>query len=110
MVLDGEAEALTRRCIDLALEGDATALRLCIDRLCPPSRSRPVTIDLPRLDGASSIAEAHVRVVEALAAGELDPDTAATVIGVLTRTRDSYELTNIEARLAALEESEKKRQ
>jgi len=32
-LLDGEAEAITRRLVDKALEGDTAALRLCFDRL-----------------------------------------------------------------------------
>ena len=31
-LLDGESEALTRKAIELALGGDITALRLCLDR------------------------------------------------------------------------------
>src|SRR5687767_1636516 len=34
-LLEGEAEALTRRCVEMALAGDATAMRLCLDRLLP---------------------------------------------------------------------------
>src|SRR4051795_3579038 len=34
-LLEGEAEALTRRCVELALAGDTTAMRLCLERLCP---------------------------------------------------------------------------
>jgi hypothetical protein len=32
-LLDGDAEALTRKCVEMALAGDATAMRLCLDRL-----------------------------------------------------------------------------
>jgi hypothetical protein len=32
-LLDGEAEAITRKVIEKALEGDATALRLCLEGL-----------------------------------------------------------------------------
>ncbi len=39
-LLDGEAEALTRKAIDLALAGDTVALRLCMERVCPTDRSR----------------------------------------------------------------------
>ena len=35
-----EAEALTRKAIERALEGDTTALRLCLDRLLPPCRPK----------------------------------------------------------------------
>ena len=46
-LLDGEAEALTRKAIDKAKEGDMTALRLCLDRVVPPRRERPVLFPLP---------------------------------------------------------------
>ncbi len=102
-LIGDQAEQVVQAIIEAALGGDVSAQRALLDRLCPPSRSRTVKLDLPTLDSTESITEAHTRVVEALAAGELDPDAAATVIGVLTRTRESFELTNIEARLAALE-------
>jgi Family of unknown function (DUF5681) len=31
LLLDGEANAITRKCIEMALEGDTTAMRLCLD-------------------------------------------------------------------------------
>ena len=45
-LLQGEAEALTRKAVELALVGDPTALRLCLERIlpahkvleCPPSQ------------------------------------------------------------------------
>jgi hypothetical protein len=33
-LLDGEAETLTRKAVELAKGGDLAALRLCLDRLC----------------------------------------------------------------------------
>jgi hypothetical protein len=48
--LGGEAAALTRKAIDLALAGDVTALRLCLERLVPPRKDRLVAFDLPALD------------------------------------------------------------
>ena len=38
-LLEGEAEAITRKVIDLAKSGDMTAIKLCMDRLAPPRRS-----------------------------------------------------------------------
>lgn len=48
-LLGGEAEKLTRKAIEKALEGDAVALRLCLDRLAPPRRAPSVDITLPLL-------------------------------------------------------------
>ncbi len=41
-LLDGEAEELTRKAIELAKGGDMAALRLCFDRLLPPRKGRKV--------------------------------------------------------------------
>lgn len=37
-LLDGEAGALTRKAVEMALAGDTTALRLCLERIAPPRR------------------------------------------------------------------------
>ena len=39
-LLDGEGEALSRKAVDLALKGDTTALRLCLDRIARFKRPR----------------------------------------------------------------------
>src|SRR3984957_8596577 len=48
-LLDGEAEAITRVAVDKAKEGDPTALRLCLERILPPRKDRPVSFSLPQL-------------------------------------------------------------
>ena len=40
-ILSGEAEALTRKAVELALAGDVTALRLCLERFCPLKEGAP---------------------------------------------------------------------
>ena len=45
-MLEGEAEKLTRKAVDLALAGDTVALKLCIDRILPLRRGRPVKLSL----------------------------------------------------------------
>src|SRR4051795_11090305 len=59
-LLDGQAIALTQKAIDLALAGDIAALRLCVDRILPPRKDRPVTFDFPAITtGAGGEAEPH---------------------------------------------------
>jgi len=55
LLLDGEAEALTRRAVELALAGDGMALRLCLDRIIPPRRGRPVQLGLLPVRGAADL-------------------------------------------------------
>ena len=43
-ILAGEAEAITRKAIELALEGDTQALRMCMDRLMPARKGPPSAV------------------------------------------------------------------
>jgi hypothetical protein len=67
-LLDGETEALTHKVIELALTGDGTALRLCLDRILPPRRERPVSFIPPTLESAG---DAMAAIIAAVAAGEI---------------------------------------
>jgi hypothetical protein len=40
ILFDDEAEALTRKAVELALAGDQTAMRLCLERILWPCRER----------------------------------------------------------------------
>ena len=50
-LLDGEAEALTRKAIELALSGDPVALCLCLERILPRREERLVELSLPKVKG-----------------------------------------------------------
>ncbi|WP_041041812.1 DUF5681 domain-containing protein [Paramagnetospirillum magnetotacticum] len=105
-LLDGEADALTRKAVDLALGGDTTALRLCLERLAPPAKDKPVSVQLPSLAGAEDASKAMAVVVDAMASGEITPSEAAAVAGVIETYRRTIETNEIERRLVALEERE----
>ena len=102
-LLEGQHEALTQAAIDKALEGDTTALRLCLDRLAPARKDAPISIDLPPVKTAADTLAASALVVEALGAGGLTPDEAARVIAMLSAHRAIIETSDLEQRLAALE-------
>ena len=51
-LLDGEAEVLTRKAVERAKEGDSVALRLCLERILPPRKDRPVSFALPKIESA----------------------------------------------------------
>ena len=102
-LLEGQAEALTQRAVDLALEGDTTALRLCLERIAPPRRDTHVSFPLPRMASAKDAAEAAGAVLQAVSEGELTPTEAAQVMGLVDSYRRTLEVTELEARVAALE-------
>lgn len=102
-LLDGEAEALTRQAVTLALEGDTTALRLCLERIAPPKRDAPVSFDLPPMQSAADAAKAAGAVLDAVALGDLTPTEGAHVMSLIDGYRRTLETTELESRVEALE-------
>jgi uncharacterized protein DUF5681 len=76
LLLDGQAEALARKAVELALAGDAAALRLCLDRVLGPRRGRPAAFALPAIDNAADLAAALSAIATAAGAGAITPDEA----------------------------------
>ena len=103
-LLDGEAEQLTRTCIDLAKQGDLAALRLCLDRILPPRKGRPISFDLPKISKASDLLKALYEVISSVSKGDLSPEEAHAVGSLLEQARRSQEVVDIEERVLKLEE------
>ena len=103
-LLDGEAEALTRKAIEKALGGDSIALRLCLDRLCPPRKSRPIRFDLPPSDGAFDASKFFDMVMRSVADGEVTPDEAGEVAKLIETQARMREMSEFEQRLKTVEE------
>ena len=106
-LLDGEAEALTHKAVELALEGDVTALRLCLERLCPPRKDRPIpgnAVKLPPLK-TSNLNKASAVIIRAVAGGRLTPAEGEALSRMLEAHRKAIALVDIEERLARLEQS-----
>ena len=104
-LLDGQAEALTQTAVTRALEGDAVALRLCMERIAPAPKDKPVIFDLPKMKSAVDASEAAGGVLTAVSEGDLTPIEATRVMGLIDSYRRTLELTEIELRLQALENS-----
>lgn len=103
-LIDGEGEALTRKAIEMALAGDSVALRLCLERLAPPRKDAPVRFDLPTMEGAESAASAMGAILASVSIGDLTPSEAGALAGIVEGYRKTLELTELEARIKALEE------
>jgi hypothetical protein len=103
-LLDGEAEAITRKAVEMALAGDSIAMRLCLDRILAPRRERPVTFELPTLQTPADAAQAMASIAGAVAAAEITPSEAAELaklveafVRVLEANEFDQRLRNIEA-------------
>ena len=97
------APELVAKAVEMAKAGDATALRICLDRLIPPAKARDDPVTLPRMD--SSQADNARVVVKALAEGEITPEEAVTILQALTSQVRIIEADEIDKRIAAPEQA-----
>jgi hypothetical protein len=69
----------------------------------PVRKGRAIHLTLPPIETAAGISQAQSVTVTAMAEGEITPDEAATVAGILESKRKAIETTEFEARIARLE-------
>jgi hypothetical protein len=103
-LLDGEAEALTRKAIEKALEGDGIALRLCLERILPARKERPIFFSMPAIASAGDAAKAMGALLAAVAAGNVTPSEAGEVSKIVEIYFEALQVSEFEQRLKALEE------
>ena len=107
-LLEGEAEALVGKVVQLALEGDLTCLRICLERLVPPKKDVPIEIDLPDVGAVADIPKLFSVLTAKIREG-ITPSEARTVMDLAEGVRKSLEVTELEQRISALEEKAKSR-
>jgi hypothetical protein len=99
--MDGQGETQVQKAIGLALDGDGVALRLCLERLVPPRRDRPVQI-VPQLRWTSDAITAMRSIVTAAATGQLTRGEAGDLAGLVTTFVKTIETAELEQRVLAL--------
>jgi len=102
-LLEGEAEALARKAVELGLKGDMTALRLCFDRVLPRCRERPLSVGLPELKSAGDSVKAMAAIAEAVSAGNITLGEASEMVKVVEGFIRAIEVNDLDVRLKILE-------
>ncbi len=87
----------------MALTGNTTALRLCLERIASPRKDTPVQFDLPDIETAEDAAEAARAILRAVSAGDVTPLEAVSIVAVVEQFRRTLETTELEARVSKLE-------
>jgi hypothetical protein len=103
-LLDGEAQALTQKVIELAQKGDITAIRLCFDRILPRRRERLLSFDMPALASAMDARKAIAAIIEAVAAAEITPGEARELTKLVEAFDKAIAAEELDERLRILEE------
>lgn len=102
-LLEGEAEQLTRKAIDAALEGHPAALRLCMERILPIKKETPVSFAMPDMNKTTTAVQAAGALLAEVASGELTPNQGTQIMGLIESYQKIVEATELERRLSALE-------
>lgn len=102
-MMEGQWEALTKTAIQMALRGDSTALKLCIDRLAPIRRGSSVTIpDFPAVAAIADVPKAQAALLAAVAAGHLSADEATPLSALLAAYVTAVDVVDTAAEVAEI--------
>lgn len=102
-IFEQYAEPLVRKCIAQALQGDRSAMRLCMERISPAQREASIRMSLPKIETAKDVHRAAEKVTEAIRRGEITPTDGETIMRILESRSRVIERVDFESRLERLE-------
>lgn len=105
-MLRPHAGELIERAVELAREGDTTALRLCLERILPPLKGKDGTVEVPGLSRSKSLSEKGQKILAAAGTGKISPAEASTLMQALASQARIVEVDELERRIAALEKQQ----
>ena len=102
-LMEDHGEAMIKQCQVLALKGDPTALRLCMERLMPPCRAPNSRFRLPPMKTVADLVKALPLVAQEVARGRLSAQEGELISRMMETQRHALESEEFERRLQALE-------
>lgn len=102
-LLQPHAPELVQKCVALALAGDTTAMRICLDRLVPPMKEAPIRVQLPPVTCAKDCATAHAAILAAAADGQIVLAEAQALASLVDAQRKALETNEVMTRMDAIE-------
>ena len=103
-MFDVDGPEIIGQLIKLAKEGDIAAIRLCVDRICPRPRDRPVSFELPQVSTAADATAAMGVIIQAIGDGELSAQEAADLSKVVAGLSQTIMSADLQQRLREVEE------
>ena len=101
--IEKDAEAIIKKTVKLAKDGDIAAIRLCIDRIIPPIRSKDEPVNIPNLDGGKTLTEQAQIIITAIGLAEISPTEGTAVLTALASKARIDEIDELERRIKYLE-------
>jgi hypothetical protein len=103
-LLQPRAHELVDKAVELALAGDTSALKLCIDRVIPAYKPKDESVPLPSMSEGANATDKSQAVIASMAKGEISPADVSAIIQAITGSLKVMEIEELEERLKALEE------
>jgi Family of unknown function (DUF5681) len=103
-MFDRDGDEIVRQLIALAKGGDIAAIRLCIDRICPRQKERPVSFELPPMATAADAVVAMGAIMQAIGDGDLSAHEAAEISKVVAGFSQTVVKAELEQRFGQLEQ------
>lgn len=101
-LLDGEAEIITRKAIELAKGGDVTCIRLCLERLLAVKKDHPIGVKLPTATCAQDLPGLVAKILALATNGDITPAEAKELCAIVESSRRVIETAELEARVEEL--------
>ncbi|WP_431269033.1 DUF5681 domain-containing protein [Dankookia sp. P2] len=101
---DEASKDILEAVVTAARGGDMRAAEILLRRIWPERKGRVVEFDLPPITAPADAVKAMAAIVDAVVTGELTPEEAQAVAGVVEIQRRTIETQNLAERIAALEE------
>ena len=101
--MDGDASAITKKAIELAKAGDMTAIRLCLERILPPRKTRPMRVSVPKIEQSEDILKAVNSILSAMASGKITTDEADALLRTVEIARRAMETDELHGELDKLQ-------
>tara|TARA_R110002096_G_scaffold435927_1_gene664335 strand:- start:102586 stop:103002 length:417 start_codon:yes stop_codon:yes gene_type:complete len=102
-LLEGESEAIARKCVDMAKEGDTTALRLCMERIYPVRKGVAIEVDIPDIKKPEDIPKAIATIIQSVSSGDISPEEGEVIMKLFDVERRAFETDELAQKIKALE-------
>jgi hypothetical protein len=108
-LVEGQAEQLIQKVLELAQAGNVVALRMVLDRVWLPRKGQPVDIVMPPIKSSQDLFPALASIWTAIREGRLTPEEASALSIVVDRSIQAIQLHDHGKRIEALEAHDKQR-
>jgi len=105
-LMSDDVEGVVKSVVSAAKNGDMTAARLILERVSPPRKDTPISIELPDINSIDDVSTAMALVVKSAANAEIGLSEADALTKLLQGYADALHAKELEARISALEQAQ----